>query len=84
MTILLAFCIIPFSLASTITSAISEAIRKDIETANDLAVKLGDEVRSIRAQDETAKKAAAQRGWPFVTSKNLLHSCVQLTLVAGS
>ena len=57
MTILLAFCIIPFSLASFITSAISEAIRKDIETANVLAVKLGDEVRSIRAQDETGKKA---------------------------
>ena len=57
MTILLAFCIIPFSLASFITSAISEAIRKDIETANGLAVTLGDEVRSIQAQDETAKKA---------------------------
>lgn len=57
MTIWLAFCIIPFSLASFITSAISEAIRKDIETANGLAVKLGDEVRSIRAQDATAKNA---------------------------
>jgi hypothetical protein len=44
-------------LASFITSGISEAIRKDIETANGLAVKLGDEVRSIRAQDETAKNA---------------------------
>ena len=29
----------------------SEAIRKDIETANELAVKLGDQVRAIRAQE---------------------------------
>src|SRR5262249_7086375 len=46
----LAYFIIPFSLATFITSAISEAIRKDIEIANKLAVSLGDEVRSIRAQ----------------------------------
>jgi uncharacterized membrane protein YjfL (UPF0719 family) len=52
-TIALAICIVPFSLVTFITSAISEAIRKDIETANLLAVKLGDEVRSIRAQQLT-------------------------------
>ena len=46
----LAVFIIPFSLATFITSAISEAIRKDIETANTLAVKLGDELRSTLAQ----------------------------------
>jgi hypothetical protein len=46
----LAAVIIPFSLATFITSAISQAIRKDIEIANKLAVSLGDEVRSIRAQ----------------------------------
>lgn len=51
----LAVFIIPFSLATFITSAISEAIRKDIETANGLAVNLGNEVRSIRAQDATRK-----------------------------
>jgi hypothetical protein len=36
----LAALIIPFSVASFISSAISDAIRKDIATANDLAVKL--------------------------------------------
>jgi hypothetical protein len=82
-TILLALCIIPFSLASFITSGISEAIRKDIETANGLAVKLGDEVRSIRAQDETAKNALPRTA-AVRDLQNLLQPCVQLTLVAGS
>jgi hypothetical protein len=57
MTIVLAVCIVPFSLVTFITSAISEAIRKDIETANGLAVKLGDEVRSMRAQNPIGKDA---------------------------
>lgn len=38
--IFLAILIIPFSLATFVTSAVSEAIRKDIDTANGLAVKL--------------------------------------------
>jgi hypothetical protein len=36
----LAAIIVPFSLASFVTSAISDAVRKDIATANELAVKL--------------------------------------------
>ena len=67
----LAVFIIPFSLATFITSAISEAIRKDIEIANKLAVSLGDEVRSIRAQaatvqfffSETKSKDEVSRYW---------------------
>jgi hypothetical protein len=39
-TILVALVIVPFSLLSFMTSAISEPIRKDIASANDLAVKL--------------------------------------------
>lgn len=50
----LAALIIPFSVITFITSALSEAIRKDIETANGLVVKLGDEVRSGQAQGRTA------------------------------
>jgi hypothetical protein len=42
----LAIIIIPFSLAAFITSGISKAINADIEKANVLAVKLGDEIRS--------------------------------------
>jgi hypothetical protein len=38
--ICLAIIIVPFSVASFISSAISDSIRKDIVTANDLAVKL--------------------------------------------
>lgn len=54
-TIWLAPFIILFSLAAFITSAISERIGKDIGTANALAVKLGDELRSTLAQQSPAK-----------------------------
>src|SRR5262249_53550497 len=43
----LAICIIPFSLATFVTSGLSEAIRKELEVANKLAVKLGDELRPL-------------------------------------
>jgi hypothetical protein len=39
--ICLAIIIIPFSVATFVTSAISDAIRKDIVSANELAIKLG-------------------------------------------
>lgn len=42
--IVLAVLIIPYSLASYVTSSISDSIRKDIATANDLAVKLTTQV----------------------------------------
>jgi hypothetical protein len=66
----LAAFIIPFSLATFITSAISEAIRKDIEIANKLAVSLGDEVRSIRAQALQGQAPTSQAP----TSKDTLPS----------
>ena len=44
--ICLAILIIPFSVASFVTSAISDAIRKDIATANELAVRINTQVGS--------------------------------------
>src|SRR5437867_1578960 len=44
--ICLAIIIIPFSVASFVTSAISDAIRKDIVTANELAVRINTQVGS--------------------------------------
>lgn len=52
--ILLAVVIVPFSVFSFVTSAISEAIRKDIVTANDLAVKLRAELGAVPADGEGA------------------------------
>ena len=43
--LILACCIIPFSLVTFVTSGLSDAIRKDVETANKLAVTLGAELR---------------------------------------
>ena len=40
MALILAFIIVPFSVVSFVASAISTAIRADIATGNDLAVKL--------------------------------------------
>jgi hypothetical protein len=44
--IVLAVLIIPYSLFSIVTSSLSDSIRKDISTANDLAVKLTSELGS--------------------------------------
>jgi hypothetical protein len=47
--ILLAIVIVPFSIASFVSSAISTAVRTDITTANDLAVKLRAELGTADA-----------------------------------
>jgi hypothetical protein len=51
--ICLAIVIVPFSLASFVTSALSEAIRKDIVTANELAVKLRTQLGPPPADSQT-------------------------------
>jgi hypothetical protein len=55
--IVLAFLIIPFSLATFITSGISKALNADIQRANEFAVKLGDQ---YRATNELAVKLEDQ------------------------
>jgi hypothetical protein len=52
--ICLAVVIVPFSLASFVSSAISNAIRPDIAAANDLAVKLRAQLGPPSAQAQTA------------------------------
>ena len=49
----LAVVIVPFSVASFVTSGFSDAIRKDIATANDLAVKIVGQLRP--APDQTPR-----------------------------
>jgi hypothetical protein len=57
----LAAIIVPFSLASFVTSGISDAIRKDIVTANELAVKL---TAQLHPPAPPAGAAAAPDGLP--------------------
>ena len=57
----LAAVIVPFSLASFVTSGISEAIRKDIVTANELAVKL---TTQLHPSPQAATGAVSQIGLP--------------------
>ena len=63
--ICLAIVIVPFSLASFVSSAISNAIRTDIATANDLAVKLrtqlGPPPAATQAVASTGDTPAARR-----------------------
>jgi hypothetical protein len=58
--IVLALCIVRFSLVTFITSAISDAIRKDIQISNALAAKLGDEVRSDGAHTNGKEQGSTQ------------------------
>jgi hypothetical protein len=53
----LACVIVPFSVASFLTSAVSDAIRKDVATANELAVKLTAQLRPGRLATSPAATA---------------------------
>ena len=65
----LAAIIVPFSVASFVTSAISDAIRKDIVTANELAVKITAQVHppanpTAAAGSTSAKEVEKESGLP--------------------
>ncbi|MCU1386298.1 MAG: hypothetical protein JWL71_4995 [Acidobacteria bacterium] len=60
----LATIIVPFSLVSFVTSGISDAIRKDIATANELAVKLTTQVHPPAAPAGVAAAANSQSALP--------------------
>ncbi|HZT78403.1 MAG TPA: hypothetical protein VFA27_17255 [Vicinamibacterales bacterium] len=60
----LALIIVPFSVASFVGSALSDAIHKDIVTANDLAVKL-----TAQLQVGTEAQAANQASLPAATQR---------------
>jgi hypothetical protein len=60
--ICLAIVIVPFSLASFVASAISSAIRTDIATANDLAVKLRAQLGPPTSVTQTAASTAGNSG----------------------
>jgi len=69
----LACCIIPFSLATFMTSGLSEAIRKDVETANKLAVKLGDELGPLQAAQALGPEQSGAVTLPHgVTRKDVI------------
>jgi hypothetical protein len=57
----LALVIVPFSVASFVTSALADAIRKDVAIANELAVKLSTQLRST-GQTESAASSAGSPG----------------------
>jgi len=60
----LAIFIVPFSVASFVTSAISDAIKKDITAANELAVRLNGQLASSQGQGPARQPVAstAQNG----------------------
>jgi hypothetical protein len=62
--IVLAAIIVPFSFASFVTSAISDAIRKDIAVANEVAVKLTTQLASATASTHGATSGGGSPGRP--------------------
>jgi hypothetical protein len=67
----LAVVIVPFSIASFVTSAISTAIRNDITTANDLAVKLRAELGPLPAIPPGAQSLPAT-GTPSASTQTAM------------
>ena len=54
----LAATIVPFSLASFVATGLSDAIRKDIATANDLVVKISSQIQGPQVPTQAAQPAA--------------------------
>jgi hypothetical protein len=82
--IVLAVFIIPYSIATFVTSAISEAIRKDIDTANALAVKLSDELppqAQSTSDNERVHVKALPRG---VTESDIIRDLQSFTATLRS
>jgi hypothetical protein len=72
----LAFLIIPYSVATFVTAALSNSIRQDIDNANALAVKLSDEVRPASEGAVKTRNAFLRYG---VTEKEVTRDLQQFT-----
>ena len=69
--ICLAIFIIPFSVATFVTSAISDAVRKDIVTANELAVRLNNQVEPVgTSASANSSSASGDAPLPAGLSRN--------------
>jgi hypothetical protein len=85
--IFLAAIIIPYSLASFVTSSISDAIRKDIVTANDLAVKLTSQLGSSLAPNsasETQTGARSETAFALPAGVNQTEAVTELQNLAST
>jgi hypothetical protein len=82
--ICLAAVIFPFSVASFVGSAISNAVRTDIATANDLAVKLRTQLGPPEAATQAAAQTATAAGAPPGVSTNDVTAISELQQFAST
>jgi hypothetical protein len=85
LAIVLAVFIIPYSLAAFVTSAISEKMRKDIVVANELAVKLTDELNVFQPGSASATPARTDitRADRMTMLKDLQHFAATTRAIDG-
>jgi hypothetical protein len=79
----LAVLIVPFSIASFVTTGIADAIRKDIETANGLAVKIATQLQVPPRPAEAAGAAYAADGAAPLSPALLTDTVTQLQQLAS-
>jgi hypothetical protein len=82
--IALAVLIIPYSIATFASSAISEAIRKDIDAANALAVKLSDELPPQAQRTSDNERVHAKSLPSGVTERDIIRDLQQFTATLRS
>ena len=81
---LLALVIVPFSVASFVSSALSDSIRKDIATANDLAVKLTAQLQLGTQLDSTDQNLSAASARPDVSVVDVVTELQQFAAMTRS
>ena len=72
--------LLPFSVATFVSSAISESIRKDTETANALALTLADRERAIRSAVSNATQNGGTASVAGVSSQDMLRELQQFAI----
>jgi hypothetical protein len=72
--------LLPFSVATFVSSAIAESIRRDVETANALALTLAERERVVRSALASASESGASAPNAVVSANDMLKELQQFTI----
>jgi hypothetical protein len=79
--VVLCSILLPCSVITFVSSAISDSIRKDVETANALALTLADRERYVRSAVLNATEGGANAPAPNISANDLLKDLQQFAIV---
>jgi hypothetical protein len=78
--VVLCAILLPFSVATFVSSAISDSIRKDVEMANALALTLAERERSVRSAVQSAADNGGNAATPNISANDMLKELQQFAV----